>query len=74
MRAWLNLRTHLYPPLSTPGNLKQAIDRDFGSLDKFKEHFNKTTAAVQGSGWGWLGFSPTTSKLEGEFLLRFVLV
>ncbi len=46
------------------GALKSAIEKDFGSVDKFKEHFNKTTAAVQGSGWGWLGYSPTTQKLE----------
>ncbi|PWN97113.1 putative manganese superoxide dismutase precursor [Tilletiopsis washingtonensis] len=46
------------------GPLKQAIERDFGSLDKLKESFNKQTAAVQGSGWGWLGYSATTQKLE----------
>lgn len=46
------------------GALKSAIEKDFGSVDKLKEHFNKTTAAVQGSGWGWLGYSPLTQKLE----------
>ncbi|KAG8881363.1 hypothetical protein FRB97_009628 [Tulasnella sp. 331] len=46
------------------GNLKDAITRDFGSVDKFKESFNAKTAAIQGSGWGWLGFNPTTKKLE----------
>ncbi|KAJ8517200.1 hypothetical protein ONZ45_g5602 [Pleurotus djamor] len=46
------------------GPLKQAIERDFGSVDAFKKKFNTTTAAIQGSGWGWLGFNPTTSKLE----------
>lgn len=38
----------------TDGPLKQAIDRDFGSLEAFKKSFNAKTAAIQGSGWGWL--------------------
>ncbi|KAL0946420.1 hypothetical protein HGRIS_012643 [Hohenbuehelia grisea] len=46
------------------GPLKKAIERDFGSVDAFKKKFNATTAAIQGSGWGWLGFNPTTEKLE----------
>jgi len=46
------------------GNLKDAIVRDFGSFEKLKESLNAKTAAIQGSGWGWLGFNPTTKKLE----------
>jgi Fe-Mn family superoxide dismutase len=40
------------------------IDRDFGSLDAFKEKFNATTSAIQGSGWGWLGYSKGHKRLE----------
>lgn len=40
------------------------IQRDFGSLQGFIEKFNAATAAVQGSGWGWLGYNTTTQKLE----------
>ena len=36
------------------GPLKKAIESDFGSVDAFKKKFNATTAAIQGSGWGWL--------------------
>lgn len=36
------------------GPLKELIERDFGSVDAFKKEFNAKTAAVQGSGWGWL--------------------
>jgi superoxide dismutase len=36
------------------GPLESALGRDFGSFDEFKKIFNTTTAAVQGSGWGWL--------------------
>jgi Fe-Mn family superoxide dismutase len=46
------------------GPLKQAIERDFGSLDNLKSSFNATIATIQGSGWGWLGFNPKNSKLE----------
>ncbi|KAG6328659.1 hypothetical protein ID866_10430 [Astraeus odoratus] len=46
------------------GPLKQALERDFGSVDEFKKKFNTATAAIQGSGWGWLGFNSTTKKLE----------
>ena len=36
------------------GPLKQAIERDFGSLDNLKKQFNDATLGIQGSGWGWL--------------------
>lgn len=36
------------------GPLKQALERDFVSVEEFKAKFNATTAAIQGSGWGWL--------------------
>ena len=36
------------------GDLKAAIDRDFGSFDKFKEEFSNAAATQFGSGWAWL--------------------
>jgi superoxide dismutase, Fe-Mn family len=36
------------------GDLAQAIDRDFGSFDKFKEEFSTAAATQFGSGWAWL--------------------
>lgn len=39
---------------SPSGELKKAIDRDFGSFDKFKNEFKKTSLDVFGSGWTWL--------------------
>lgn len=32
----------------------KAINEDFGSFEAFKSHFTTGTAAIQGSGWGWL--------------------
>ncbi|KAG6901701.1 hypothetical protein C0995_009031 [Termitomyces sp. Mi166 len=46
------------------GSLKSAIERDFGSVEAFKKTFNAKTAAIQGSGWGWLGYNSTNKKLE----------
>lgn len=36
------------------GALADAIRRDFGSFDQFKEQFNKASTDVFGSGWSWL--------------------
>ncbi|THH20941.1 hypothetical protein EW146_g519 [Bondarzewia mesenterica] len=53
------------------GPLKSAIVRDFGSVDAFKKKFNTVTAAIQGSGWGWLVRSPP-SFFAFESLLNAV--
>lgn len=36
------------------GDVAKAIDKKFGSFDKFKEKFSSTAASQFGSGWGWL--------------------
>ena len=36
------------------GDLAAAIDRDFGSFDKFKEEFTQAGITQFGSGWAWL--------------------
>ncbi len=36
------------------GNVAQAINSTFGSLDKFKEVFNNAALTRFGSGWAWL--------------------
>lgn len=46
------------------GELAKMIERDFGSFEVFKEKFNTATTAVQGSGWGWLGYSKGQKRLE----------
>ena len=36
------------------GALGEAIDRDFGSFENFKDEFSKAAATRFGSGWAWL--------------------
>lgn len=42
----------------------QAIKQEFDSFDKMKEMISTSTVAVQGSGWGWLGYNRNTHKLQ----------
>ena len=54
----------MYCFLCTAGALLNAINRDFGSVDNMKAKLSAATVAVQGSGWGWLGFNKTSQRLE----------
>lgn len=46
------------------GALLEAIARDFGSLQQFTDSMSAQTVAIQGSGWGWLGYHPGKKRLE----------
>ncbi|KAG9082695.1 hypothetical protein FS749_006643 [Ceratobasidium sp. UAMH 11750] len=62
---WTNLAPSGSPETRLEGgDFKAAIEADFGSVDAMKKEFNAKTAAIQGSGWGWLGYNKTTKKLE----------
>jgi len=43
------------------GELATAIDRDFGSFDKFKAAFTDAATKVFGSGWAWLSVPGQTA-------------
>jgi len=47
------------------GKLVEAINRDFGSFEAFKEEFQKKGATLFGSGWVWLSAAPTPQS-EGQ--------
>ena len=46
------------------GSIASAINSSFGSFSDFKEKFSSTTALIQGSGWGWLAYNPSSKKVE----------
>eukprot|EP00794_Sanderia_malayensis_P003604 gene3604-4112_t len=45
------------------GDLMAAIVKDFGSFENFKTRLSNSTVAVQGSGWGWLGYDTANKRL-----------
>jgi len=46
------------------GELADLIKRDFGSFENMKAKLSASTVAVQGSGWGWLGYNKEAKKLQ----------
>jgi len=48
------------------GELAEAINRDFGSFEKFQEHFNGAALGLQGSGWAVLGYDHVADRLVIE--------
>ena len=46
------------------GELLDTINRDFGSVEAMKAKLSGSTVAVQGSGWGWLGYDKTRGRLS----------
>jgi Fe-Mn family superoxide dismutase len=52
--------------LATPGPdgmLAEAINRDFSSLERFKDEFSRTALSVQGSGWVALTYEHQIGRL-----------
>jgi superoxide dismutase, Fe-Mn family len=47
-----------------PETLLNALHRDFGSLESFKEEFTKAAATLFGSGWAWL-----TEDKDGKLII-----
>ncbi|WKX89025.1 hypothetical protein Q1695_008573 [Nippostrongylus brasiliensis] len=58
---WTNLAKDGGEPSA---ELLTAIKRDFGSLEKMQDMLSNATIAVQGSGWGWLGYCPVGKRLK----------
>jgi len=40
------------------GPLKSLISECYGEFDTMKDDLTANTVAIQGSGWGWLGYNP----------------
>jgi len=46
------------------GKVAEAINNTFGNFAAFKDKFTTSTVAIQGSGWGWLVFDPSSNKVD----------
>ncbi|MGE5195961.1 MAG: Fe-Mn family superoxide dismutase [Anaerolineae bacterium] len=45
------------------GELSQVILKEFGSVENLIKKLSTLTLAIQGSGWGWLGYDKAASNL-----------
>uniref|UniRef100_K3WFH7 Superoxide dismutase n=1 Tax=Globisporangium ultimum (strain ATCC 200006 / CBS 805.95 / DAOM BR144) TaxID=431595 RepID=K3WFH7_GLOUD len=62
---WTNLASPQQGGGGEPdGELRAAIEAEFGDFEAFKKTFSAKTAAVQGSGWGWLGYSTENKRVQ----------
>ena len=48
------------------GELATAVERSFGSFERFREQLTQATVTVQGSGWGALAWEPVGQQLVVE--------
>lgn len=49
------------------GDLKEMIERDFGSIQAMQDQLSAASIAVQGSGWGWLVSILITQPYQRHF-------
>ena len=61
--------TNMAPPAKGGGGvatglLAEALNREFGSFEKFKTQFTATANGVEGNGWAWLVYQPLLARLE----------
>lgn len=61
---WDSLCPEVDSALPDSGPLHDAIIASWGSHEEFVKVFNQRTAAIQGSGWGWLAYNVTKDSLE----------
>nr|XP_023015554.1 superoxide dismutase [Mn], mitochondrial [Leptinotarsa decemlineata] len=58
---WQNLS----PGSSQPSpELCKALDSSFGGIENMKKQLAAQTIAIQGSGWGWLGYDKSTGMIR----------
>ncbi len=60
---WTNMRREGGGDPPAESRIANLLNRDFGSIDKWREHFAWAATNVQGSGWGVLGYDPAAQRL-----------
>lgn len=58
---WQNLSAASTTPSKA---LQAALEARFGNMENFKKELSTATVAVQGSGWGWLGYNKKTGAVD----------
>lgn len=53
-------------PAAPEGELRAALERDFGGVDALKDQLSAAASSVQGSGWGALSWEPAGRHLVVE--------
>jgi len=61
---WDNLTQPDSSSLTSDGPLIKAIESKFCSFDNMKQKLIQQTVAIQGSGWGWLGYNSKSKQLD----------
>lgn len=60
---WGNLAPEEKSNEKPTGALGEAIDKEFGSFERFKKEFTKAAVSVEGSGWAALSYCKQTGRL-----------
>ncbi|MCZ2401598.1 MAG: superoxide dismutase [Phycisphaerae bacterium] len=60
---WTNMRPDGGPQPASDSAIGETLRREFGSVEKWREHFAWAAAQVQGGGWGVLGYDPVSQRL-----------
>jgi superoxide dismutase, Fe-Mn family len=60
---WNNLAPPSQASLRPTGTLSDAIDKEFGSFERFKREFTQAATSVEGSGWAALAYCKQTGRL-----------
>jgi len=61
---WENLAPKESTKVKQGSDLYEALEVSFGGVEEMKKKMSAASIAVQGSGWGWLGFNPMKDALE----------
>lgn len=60
---WENLSPKAKTVTEPSGKLKEAIEAEFNSFERFKKEFSQAAVSVEGSGWSLLSVCPETGRL-----------
>ncbi|MDO8436171.1 MAG: superoxide dismutase [bacterium] len=60
---WQNLSPVPKGVREPKGKISEAINREFGSLERFKKEFSQAALSVEGSGWAALTFDKESQRL-----------